>query len=306
MKGFALRSFTILFLILSVPGVPAEQTVHENTLKHREIPVLRIASFNIQIFGKTKASRPNTLSVLAKIASNFDIIALQEVGSNRSSASEETCAAIMDIYVARINEIAGENIYSYINGNQYAIVYRTDRVRVNDYMLYDGIESFSYTPLIANFETIQEGSNFDFSLITIHTSPGRAVDEIPALKTVMDEVERLYEEPDVLCLGDFNADGSYYDEGTEEWLRGFDPDFYITGIPNYYDTTVAPSDNTYDRMQMTRSFDTDFTGKSGVMRFDDHYDISGCEGTRKSEGRPRSVSDHYPVWCEYYIDMDED
>lgn len=306
MKRFALKSFTFLFLILSVSCVSAEQTVSGKALKFRETPVLRIASFNIQIFGKTKLSRPNTLSILAQIASNFDIIALQEVGSNRSSASKETCIAIMDIYVSRINEIAGEDIYSYINGNQYAIVYRTDRVRVNDYMLYDGIESFSYTPLIANFETIEEGSNFSFSLIVVHTSPGKAVDEIPALKTVMDEVERIYEEPDVLCLGDFNADGLYYDEGTEEWLSGFEPDVYITGIPNYYDTTVAPSDNTYDRMQMTRSFDTDFTGKSGVMRFDEIYDLSESEGTTKTEGRARAISDHYPVWCEYFIDMDED
>lgn len=306
MKRFALKSFTVIFLVLFVSGVSADQKVSPEALKHSKMPVLRIASFNIQIFGKTKAARPNTLSVLAEIALNFDIIALQEVGSNRSSASDETCAEIMDIYVARINEIAGDDVYSYISGNQYAIVYRTDRLRVKDYILYDGIESFTYTPLIADFETIEDGSNFDFSIITIHTSPGRAEDEIPALKTVMDEVERLYEEPDVLCLGDFNADGSYYDEGDEEWLAGFDPDFYITGIPNHYDTTVAPSDNTYDRMQMTRSFDTDFTGESGVVRFDEHYDLSECEGTKKTEGRARALSDHYPVWCEYYIDRDED
>lgn len=306
MKRFALKSFTVLFLILSVSGFSAELTVPEEGLKQKELPVLRIASFNIQIFGKTKAARPNTLSVLAEIGSNFDIIALQEVGSNRSSASDETCAEIMDIYVSRINEIAGEEIYSYINGNQYAIVYRTDRVRVKDYVLYDGVESFTYTPLIADFETVEEGSNFDFSIINVHTSPGRAEDEIPALKTVMSEVERLYEEPDVLCLGDFNADGSFYDEGTGDWLSGFDPEFYITGIPNHYDTTVAPSDNTYDRMQMTRSFDADLTGGAGVMRFDEIYDLSGCEGTEKTEGQARAVSDHYPVWCEYYIDRDED
>jgi endonuclease/exonuclease/phosphatase family metal-dependent hydrolase len=306
MRGFAVKSFRVLFLILFVQGLWAENLKPSEVYKNREIPVLKIASFNIQIFGRTKAARPNTLSVLAEIALNFDIIALQEVGSNRSSASDETCAEIMEIYVARINEIAGEEIYSYINGNQYAIVYRTDRVRVKNYMLYDGIESFTYTPLIANFETVEDGSNFDFSIITVHTSPGRAEDEIPALKKVMSEVEKLYEEPDVLCLGDFNADGSYYDEGPGEWLRGFDPEFYITGIPNYYDTTVAPSDNTYDRMQMTRSFDTDFTGESGVMRFDEIYDLSGCEGTERTEGQARAVSDHYPVWCEYYIDRDED
>jgi len=270
------------------------------------IPAIRIASFNMQIFGKTKLNRPDTLTVLAQIASNFDIIALQEVGTNKANVSDENCIIIMNAYVSRINEISGKDHYSYIRGNQYAIVYRTDKVRVNNFHLYTGSGSFSFTPLVANFETITPGSSFDFSIITIHTSPRSAEEEIYSLKTAIEETRELFSEPDVLCIGDYNADGNYYNEGCEEWLSGFDPDLYITGITNSMDTTVAESSNTYDRIQMTMSLDTDYTGKSGVFIFGEIYDITDCEGGRTTAGTEKAISDHYPVWCEYYIDRDED
>jgi len=291
--------FIIVFsLNYSSPAVNNSTPPVENTT------ILKIGSFNMQIFGNTKLSRPNTLTVLAKIVTNFDIIALQEVGSNNSSSSDATSTAIMDTFVDRINEIVGSDLYSYIRGNQYAIVYRTDKVKVNNYSVYTGTESFAYTPLIANFETIESGSNFDFSLITIHTSPSLAETEIPALKTVMDEVKTLYTEPDVICLGDYNADGSYYTEGSDDWLSGFDITAYITGILNSVDTTVALSSNTYDRIQMTKSLSTDYTGDADVFKFGDVYDLTSCEGTTTTAGTEDAISDHYPVWCEYYTDQD--
>lgn len=305
MKFYITKIITFLFLLLIIPDSSAYSKKNTAPNKTQTIPVIKIASFNIQTFGTKKISRPRTLTVLAEIASNFDIIALQEIGSNRSAASEETCNEIMEIYTARINEITGENIYHFIRGDQYAIVYRTDKVKLNDYILYDGEEVFSYPPLIANFETIHPESNFDFSLVTIHTSPKFAEEEIPALKTVIEETQNLYCEPDVICLGDFNADGRYYNEGSDMQLYGFDPETYITGIPNSYDTTVADSDNTYDRIQMTINLSSDYTGGSGVFRFGKVYDITECEGGRTKAGTEKAVSDHYPVWCEYYIDRDE-
>jgi hypothetical protein len=93
----------------------------------------------------------------------------------------------------------------------------------------------------------------------------------------MDEVSASLAEPDVLCLGDFNADGSYYDEAgtsvtaasaamvagggststsssgqSSTWLAGFSPDRFETLIPNGTDTTVASGTScTYDRMEIS-------------------------------------------------------
>jgi deoxyribonuclease-1-like protein len=304
-SGIKTATALVLLILLPISSALSEK-IQDHSGRAHKAHTIRIASFNMQIFGSTKLNRPRTLTILAQIASNFDIIALQEIGSNKSTASEESCNEIMQKYTSRINEIAGREIYSYICGDQYAIVYRIDRVKIKDYILYDGIETFSYTPLIARFETVDPDTIFDFSVITIHTSPKLAGEEIPALKTAMKETGELYEEPDVICLGDFNADGDYYDEGDGETLSGFDPELFITGIPNSYDTTVAGSENTYDRIQMTESLSSDYTGHSGVLRFGEVYDVTECEGGRTTTGTERAVSDHYPVWCEFYIDRDED
>jgi deoxyribonuclease-1-like protein len=265
---------------------------------------LRIGSFNIEIFGPTKESRENTLSVLAQIATTFDVLAIEEVGSNASTALESTCITVMDTYVARINQIVGSDAYAYVRGNQYGIVYKKDKFRSVSSALYSGTQSFSYTPLTAYFRTIS--GNLDFSMLVIHTSPSLAVSEIPALKVAMGEVSTQYSEPDVICLGDFNADGSYYTEGTGTDLSGFDSSSYISAIPNSFDTTVASSANTYDRIELSSSMASDYTSSSGVIQIGQVYDVTVCEGTATTAGTESAVSDHYPVWAEFYVDRDTD
>lgn len=80
--------------------------------------ILRVGAFNIQIFGNTKVNRLGTLTVLAQIASNFDVMAIEEVGSNNSSATDDTCTAVMDKYIEKINEVYGEGVFSYVQGCQ--------------------------------------------------------------------------------------------------------------------------------------------------------------------------------------------
>jgi len=278
-----LTAVLTLVIILAGCSPPTDPTPDGSTL--------RIGSFNIEQFGTTKTSRPNTLTVLAQIATTFDVLAIQEVGSNNSSALESTCITVMDAYVSRINQLAGANAYAYVRGNQYAIVYRKSEVELVSSSLYSGSASFTYQPLTANFKS--RAGNFDFAMLVIHTSPSVAVSEIPALKTAMAEVSTEYAEPDVICLGDFNADGSYFDEGTGDGLAGYSG--YLTIIPNTADTTVASSSNTYDRIQLTSSLTTDYTATWDVIRFTDDYDVSICEGTATTTGTESALSDHYPV-----------
>jgi len=118
------------------------------------------------------------------------------------------------------------------------------------------------------------------------------------------EAAKEYGDPDVICAGDYNGDLPYYEEGSGENLAGFDG--CITGIPNSADTNVVSSLKTYDRMEMTDSLDTDFTGSWGVFIISDYYDILHCEGTGKTQGMEAALSDHYPVWCSFYEDRDTD
>jgi hypothetical protein len=68
---------------------------------------IRVGSYNMAVLGDTKTARGGTMDVLAKIAAGFDILAMQEVGSNGSTASDESCARAMDAFIVEADEAAG-------------------------------------------------------------------------------------------------------------------------------------------------------------------------------------------------------
>jgi endonuclease/exonuclease/phosphatase family metal-dependent hydrolase len=256
------------------------------------------------MFGETKAARPGTMGVLAGIASRFDVLAMQEVGSNGSTASDETCAKVLDAFIARVDEAAGGDLYAYVRGNQYAFAYRKDRLQVKSWKLYDGPLAFTYPPLVAYFQVI--GRPLDFAMITVHTRPSLARAEIPELAAAMDETSAALGEADVLCAGDFNADGGFYAEGAGPELAGFPSGRYISVVPNDADTTVAADSLAYDRMELSSSMAGDYSGKWGVLRPAEVFDLSSCEGTEKNAGTERALSDHYPIWADFSTTADRD
>ncbi len=295
LKTFGLKFIFILTMLTVI--------VSYSSAQQKKAEKIAVGSFNIQIFNKTKVTRRHTLAVLAATAANFDIMAIQEVGSNCSRASDETCNFVLSTYTSAVNSFMRTPVYKYIHSNQYGILYRTDKIQLINYGPYKGTQSLTYNPLTAYFKVKQ--GNFDFCFITIHTRPTLAKEEIPELKTVMAEVSKKYGDPDVICAGDYNGDGSYYKEGTGENLQGFSN--YISGIPNSAKTNVSTNrDCTYDRMEMTASLKSDFTGSWGVFNIAKYYDVTHCEGTQKKQGTEAALSDHYPVWCIFYTDRDTD
>jgi deoxyribonuclease-1-like protein len=265
---------------------------------------VRVGAFNVQMFGEAKAKKENVLTALARIASTYDVLAVEEVGNNASTASDESCASVMDAYLRRVNELAGADAYAYCRGDQYAILYRRSQFSLQGSSPYSGSQSFSYRPLTAYFKA--KTGNLDFAMLVIHASPPKAKEEIPALRIAMAEVARQYGEPDVVCLGDFNADGGYFPEGSGTSLAGFDQPDFISAIGNGEDTTIASSSNTYDRIELSSSMSPDFSGNAGVFRFGESIDVSLCEGSEKRKGTESAVSDHYPVWAELYLNRDAD
>jgi len=58
---------------------------------------LRIGAFNIQVFGVTKASKPEVMDILADIIRTYDIIAIQEI----RDASQIALSSLVDL----VNEV---------------------------------------------------------------------------------------------------------------------------------------------------------------------------------------------------------
>ncbi|MDR2095414.1 MAG: endonuclease [Treponema sp.] len=249
-------------------------------------------------------ARSEVPAILADIVSQSDITAIQELRSSDISPVEQ--------FMAMLRESGGEEAdsslpgkYAYVLGpregrssskEQYWIIYdRTKFTVLAEDTYFDPEDKFERNPLAVYF---QSSGRLDFILITNHLKPGDVEVEIEALPEVVAYYQDLWDERDVFVVGDFNADGRYYDESLLQTV--FPEDVYHGIITNEYDTTVAPSDNTYDRFIVTGTAVEDFTGNFGVMRFDELYDFE------QLGIMPNTVSDHYPVWAEFYTFRDTD
>jgi endonuclease/exonuclease/phosphatase family metal-dependent hydrolase len=253
---------------------------------------IRVFSFNIQIFGKAKMAKPDVVNILADIVSLADVIAIQEV----RTANIEPVEQFMRLLPARYAYVIGPREGRSSAKEQFWFIYDTYKMRVLAAETWSDPEDiFERNPFAVFFQTLDK---FDFIVINNHVQPGSAHKEINALPKVADYYRRNWNEADILLVGDFNADGSYYDE--RFLWEVFPSEQYRIVISNEYDTSVAQSENTYDRIIITSSAVEDYVEKCGVLRFDELYNFD------QYTIRPRDVSDHYPIWAEFRIDADTD
>ncbi|MHC6203597.1 endonuclease/exonuclease/phosphatase family protein [Breznakiellaceae bacterium SP9] len=253
---------------------------------------VRIASFNIQVFGQSKMAKPEVLAILTDIVARFDLTAIQEVRSANTAPVEQ----FMKLLPQKYRYVLGPREGRSSSKEQYWVIYDADKFTVRDYAAWDDPDDiYERNPMGVYFAT--RGS-FDFILIDNHIQPSSAKAEIEALPQAAAYFSNRWHESDVLMVGDFNADGGYFNENT--LTATFSAADYHIVLTNDYDTTVAAGDNTYDRFIITKSAREDFTGDFGVLRFDEEHDFS------KLTIEPRHVSDHYPIWADFYLERDTD
>jgi endonuclease/exonuclease/phosphatase family metal-dependent hydrolase len=271
-------------------GVP--DTAINTTTTTDVSDTISVCSFNVQIFGVSKMSKPEVVDILVDIVSQADITAIQEV----RSSSEESVLQFMEQLPPHYDYVLGPREGRSSSKEQYWIIYDANKLELIAADTWSDPEDiYERNPLGAFFSTRH---NFDFIIIDNHIQPSGALAEITALPQVIGYYRDLWQETDILLVGDFNADGSYYNEALLE--NTFPPTEYAIIIDNDVDTTVAASANTYDRFIITSTTIEDYTGNSGVIRFDECYDFSSLSI------EPHNVSDHYPIWAEFRVNADTD
>ncbi len=254
---------------------------------HQPGETIKIATFNIQVFGQSKLSKPRVMELLARIVRQFDVVAIQEIRSRDQD--------VMPRFVELINA-AGRN-YDFVIGprigdtsskEQYAYVFDRQTIEVDRTFLYtvnDPDNLLHREPLVSWFRT--RGPNpedaFTFTLVNIHTDPDIVATEL----SVMDDVFRVVRdygqgEDDVIVLGDFNADDQHLGELGQ--IPGIS--WAIAGVPTNVSRTRQ-----YDNIVFHQISTTEFTGRGGVFDFLRKYDLT----TEQAE----EVSDHFPVWAEF-------
>ena len=235
------------------------------------------------------------MDVLAKTIRNYDIVGIQEI----RDASETSLPALVTLINSGTDENGRPYNYDYVvsdrlgrstSKEQYAYIYDKNTVYVaSEPLVYpepDG-DSFEREPYMVTFRS--NAGTFDAVLILIHTKPEDAKNEIDGLDAVVRYAKSIYHgQNNYIIMGDFNADGSYFNESGPSALKS---DEYIWLIGNDVVTTTK-TQNTYDRIVITKSLEPYFTNNSGVFNYTAEYGLNQTQTT--------AVSDHYPIYAEFW------
>jgi len=267
-----------------------DEQVNTTPLSHE---TLRIGAFNIQVFGVSKADKPEVMAVLADIIRTYDIMAIQEIRDKSQTALPEL-VELVNSDGSNYEFVVSERLGRTSSKEQYAYVYNRDAIMITSEALTypepEGTDPFHRQPYIASFKAVN--GDYDAVLIVIHTDPDEATEEINALDEALEHAQNVYpDERDFIILGDFNADGSYFNEDSSS-----DLDDYFWAIDDTHDTTTRSTDYTYDRMVLTDT--SDLYGQANVFRYDLEYQLT--------EEETVAVSDHYPVYAEFNVSGDVD
>jgi endonuclease/exonuclease/phosphatase family metal-dependent hydrolase len=180
---------------------------------------LRLATFNIQVLGPAKSSRPEVLAVLARIIRQYDLVAVQEIRDRSGQAPLRLLAAInandaTPQYSLALSERTGRQPDDRSSQEQYAYYYREDRLRARDEgTLFDDEphDHFQREPYLNRFQII--GTDVSFIVINVHTRPRSALQEIAAMEHVFIWAKDFYADEEVfIAVGDFNAGCGYASE----------------------------------------------------------------------------------------------
>jgi endonuclease/exonuclease/phosphatase family metal-dependent hydrolase len=251
----------------------------------------RICTFNIQNFGKTKLADSARVHELAAIIRKYGIVAVQEI----SDVSGTLPAAFRKIinqagsksYAVTCSDRTGNQPDDVTAREQYAFFYDSAKFSlVSKPRLYnDSVHDyFAREPYTAQFQS--KKGNFTFVLITIHTTPEKAVEEIGSLDEVVKWAKTRYPgETDFIVLGDFNASCSYASPAELDKLVIRGPGYYWI-VPDKAKTNLsAKSDCAYDRFVLSLPAKAYYTG---------HWGVDSCYTSK-------TISDHWPVWAEFSV-----
>ena len=226
---------------------------------------LTIMNWNIQTFGKAKWNKSDVREKILEIVPKADITFIQEIRDASGETFMDLCNRLNQTHKCNISSRAGRTS----SKEQYGIVYKKD-IEITGFIDYNPnpLDRWERPPIEVTFMA----DGYEFRAVNIHIKPEDVPNELRHL-------EGLYYlsswSGNRIWLGDFNADGAYYDAENNKYLL---TEIWI--IKNTDDTTVAQSSNAYDRIILNHDMNEEY------LRYGIYKDITS------------EVSDHYPVWVE--------
>lgn len=263
---------------------------------------IRIASFNIQVFGESKLSNRAVMDKIVKICRHFDVIAIQEIRANDQNIMPQF-VQMLNSDGSRYDFAIGPRLGRTDSKEQYAFVFDTNSIEFDRNQLYtidDPDDLIHREPLVGWFRA--RGPNpqeaFTFSLVNIHTTPDPPrvlLGELNVLDDVFVAVrDDGRQEDDVIILGDFNA--SHRQLGELGQIPGIA--CAIGDMQDASGRTIPIPTNTlgksqYDNLVFHSGATTEYVGRAGVFDFAREYNLSLSDAAQ--------ISDHFPVWAEFSV-----
>lgn len=253
---------------------------------------LKVASWNIQIFGSNKAKSPDVMKVIVDTVKRYDLVLVQEI----RDATDMSTTALLD----QVNAATG-NAYGILvskrlgrtnSKEQYAYLYKKSALKVVDSYVYDDTEDlFEREPFVVRFSTTQATVK-NFFVVQFHADPAAAKEEVGSLVKVYDDAVKRFKLQNGALMGDFCAACSYFAKKywPENPLRS-DPRFRWL-IGDDINTTVGKADCAYDRIVVAGDKLRAKAGQARTEYVDQRFNLP--------LDFMRLVSDHYPV--EFVID----
>lgn len=295
-------------------GYPAGQQGAASGVAAPPAEVIRVATFNIQVFGDAKANKARgpdgksiVMAYLAATVQNFDLIAIQEIRTKDQYFLQKWLADYVNQGGRTFDYVLGPRLGRTSSKEQYAFLYDVRKVEVNPQLVYtvqDSREDLLHRePLVAMFraKNVPADRAFTFMMINTHTDPDETDTELDALAQVYNAVRRHpIGEDDVILLGDLNTAVPSREPGaavrgrelSRSDLRG------LATIPGVYPVVRNRSTNTagtmlHDNILFSTNSTTEFNGRSGV------FDIGAVYGLPRE--LVKQLSDHLPVWAEFSV-----
>ena len=249
---------------------------------------IRIATINLGPFDQKKLDKPQVVDRLVQVIGQFDVLAIQDIRARDQG--------ILIELLERIN--ADGRHYDFATSpdvgrgevEQYsAFLFDRSTIAIDRstvWVVQDDQDRFHREPLAASFMARGPSPDeaFTFTLINVHTDPGRAAEELDLLD---DAFRRVRDdgrgEDDVILLGDLGADR------------------YLGQLGQLPNVTAAISDvasttrgtRLVDNLLFDRRATVEFTGRSGVVDLIRQFELSMRQAVE--------ISDHLPVWAEFSV-----
>lgn len=249
--------------------------------------VIRIGSFNANGFDDNKMKDAKTVSVMADIIRQFDVVALQEFDSSSPFALKrfvkQLNASGRDFEILR-----GASQVGMTDQQQAAILYDASTIELESsqyYHINDPDNVLARDPLVAWFRTRANENAFTFTLVNVHLTSQGEKPEVSQINQIFRAVRNDGRgEDDVILAGDFGISGIQLNElAVSQGLQAVNVD-----VP-----TDTSSTSQLDNFLLDPLATSEFTGDSGVFDFLKLFNFTLEQAM--------FVSDHMPVWAEFEV-----